>query len=953
MKCKKKILIILMLMVFAAFMVNSSIVYAFDEKEEEETNLSDIKTDLTYVEYLQFNQAIFPNKSIDIDVVNYDINSINVGISNAGVYTTETSLVNWPFIVEEEGYYNLKINYYPTEGNGLSIQRKLLIDGEYPFTEAKLLSFYRLWHDENKIQNENGNEIRPSQVEIPDWIDYCVSDETKFNEGYFQFYLTEGEHLLTLESVREPMEISSISFVPVKRIKTYQEKLEEWTKKGYQSASSVEFTKYQAEAEAIKSSPSLYATSDNTSSLTENHLGEKNHLYKIRLNLAGGNNWKIAGDFIEWKINVPEEGLYQLSFRYIQDLKKDLPAVRILYINGEIPFVECENIEFEYTKKFQIKTLGDNDGWYFHFKKGENTIRLQVGLGRYAQAINEIKNIIDSLNKLYRDIIVITGSSPDPNVDYQLKAYIPNIEGRFINARKEIEKTIELITNSISKKTEETVALNKLVDQLNEFSENVYKVSTNLSLFSSNISSLGTCLNNLMSQPLKIDYFGFHSEEAKLPKGKDNFFQKLWFEIKKLVVSFFVDYDSLGSGTSGEENITVWVLSGRDQAQVIKNLVSNDFTPEKNIGVSLKVVPSSALLPNTLIGEGPDVVLMAGNDLPVQYAFRNATYDLSTFSDFEEVIENNYYESALTNLRYNGGVYGLPETISFPVMFYREDIIVDQFNFDIPDTWDELLLIMLELQNYNMDIYLGQPSNVTNTGVDPLFASKLYQNGGDFYFENGKETALREENAIQTFIQWTEFYTQYGIPLSANFVNRFRSGDMPIGISDYSLFNTLTMSAPEINGKWKMALLPGTTQEDGSIDRSTLSSGTACMMIKNTEQPDASWEFLKWWTSDEVQTQYGREIESILGVSARYLTANIESMKRMPWSSDEIKVIREQYSFVKGFEQVPGGYITARELNYAFRKVVNENTNPRETLLKYSIAINSELTIKRKEFGLE
>ena len=243
------------------------------------------------------------------------------------------------------------------------------------------------------------------------------------------------------------------------------------------------------------------------------------------------------------------------------------------------------------------------------------------------------------------------------------------------------------------------------------------------------------------------------------------------------------------------------------------------------------------------------------------------------------------------------------------------------------------------------NIYI--PAAIGNT-----YASLLYQTGGDFYNDHGVSTGLSSEIAIDAFIKWTEFYTKYGVPISANFINRFRSGDMPIGISDYSMFNTLVMSAPEIQGKWSMTLLPG-TMKDGEIDRSSISSGTACMIVGDTNNPNESWEFLKWWTSADIQTSYGREIESILGASARYNAANIHAIERLPWSAHERNIILTQYRYIKGFENVPGGYMTTRQLDYAFRLVTNENANPRETLIEYIEYINEELTVKRKEFGLE
>jgi len=53
-----------------------------------------------------------------------------------------------------------------------------------------------------------------------------------------------------------------------------------------------------------------------------------------------------------------------------------------------------------------------------------------------------------------------------------------------------------------------------------------------------------------------------------------------------------------------------------------------------------------------------------------------------------------------------------------------------------------------------------------------------------------------------------------------------------------------------------------------------------------------------------------------------------------------------------GIPEIAGGYYTGRNLENAFREVVNKNLNPREVLTEYVIKINKEITKKRQEFGL-
>ena len=71
-----------------------------------------------------------------------------------------------------------------------------------------------------------------------------------------------------------------------------------------------------------------------------------------------------------------------------------------------------------------------------------------------------------------------------------------------------------------------------------------------------------------------------------------------------------------------------------------------------------------------------------------------------------------------------------------------------------------------------------------------------------------------DEAGVEAFDVYTRFFTDYGIPTYFDFVSRFRSGEMPIGIASYSTYNTLMVSAPEIKGLWDFTLIPGTEKTD-------------------------------------------------------------------------------------------------------------------------------------------
>jgi hypothetical protein len=109
---------------------------------------------------------------------------------------------------------------------------------------------------------------------------------------------------------------------------------------------------------------------------------------------------------------------------------------------------------------------------------------------------------------------------------------------------------------------------------------------------------------------------------------------------------------------------------------------------------------------------------------------------------------------------------------------------------------------------------------------------------------------------------------------------------------------------------------------------------------------------MKWWASADTQATYARELEAVMGAAARYATANKKTFSTLSWSSAEAAVLDEQHEWAFGIPQVAGGYYTERHITNAIRKVMNNNEDPRETILDYVTTINKELSNKRSEFGL-
>ena len=709
----------------------------------------------------------------------------------------------------------------------------------------------------------------------------------------------------------------------------------------------------EGESAQMRSSPSLYARYDHASPSTQPY-----DVYHTVLNYIGGDPWNTAGQWIEWDFTVPEDGYYNISVKARQTYQRGGLSCRTVYLDGQVPFDAMSSVAFSFDTNWKLYTLSDGEGtpYQFYLEKGNHTIRLEVTLGEMGGILRAMENSIYRLNQIYRKVLVLTGVSPDRFRDYKLEKTYPDVIEAMALESKRLYKLVDDTVALTGQKNDRVAVAQTLAVQLEQFVERPERITQSFSNFKDNITSLGTAMQNMAESKLDIDQIIISGVDAKPSIPHDHIFKKLIHEIRACVASYSVDYNSLGDiyDENTEDVIEVWIVTGRDQSTVLKTMVDDTFTRETGIKVNVKLVAPDAILTAVVAGIGPDVVLSVDGWYAVNYAMRNAVEDLTQFDDFETVVKP-FYQSALDPLTYDNGVtsgvYGLPETQQFSVLFYREDVLAD-LGLEVPRTWADLIACLPTIQGNNMAVGVPFP-DITTVDMSGL-NSLIYQHGGAIYSDNKQKTLIDSEEGVAAFKLYTSLYNDYGLPTIFDFVSRFRSGEMPLGVGSYTMYNTLVVSAPEIRGLWDFTLYPGTLKEDGTIDRSVHANGACCLMIATDDQAtkERAWEFMKWWVSADAQVRFGREMESVLGASARYATANRDALRQLAWSNEQLAVLEEQQSWSRGFPEIAGGYSTTRHMTNAIRKVINDKDDPRETLLTYTRTINEEIEIKRREFGL-
>lgn len=860
----------------------------------------------------------------------------------AAIVNKNDSYLEYEINAEQAGLYSIRVTYAPTVSKSTAYECSVIINGTLPFKSASDIQLNRKFYNKSEItQDKKGNDVRPEQAEDMNYRTFALKDSRGVFSDPLQFYLQQGSNRVRLEFTQGNVAVEKVEFYNDSAVPKYQEYRGQTA--GKVNAAPFEPIYRQAEEAKAITHTVLYPTYDKSSGATV-----PSDPAKLRLNTIGQGTWKMPGQSIEWEIDVPEDGYYNLGMRARQNYVRGFYSSRNIYIDDQLLFDEMKNVEFSYQVDWYIKVLGDDTPYLFYLEKGLHTIRMEAVPGIIGEFVSELEEIIFDLNTIYRKMIMVTGVTPDMYRDYQLEKDIPGLLESFDSLASRLRAMKKAIEKTGVKKGSEAVVAEKLAIQLDSFIDKPDTVPLRLEDFRNNISALSSWVGTLKEQPLELDYLFLKHADAPLPKANNNFFQQFSYRFMAFISSFVEDYSYVSDESENGSNLSVWVNLGRDQAQIIKDLAENYFTPQTDININISLV-QMGLVEAIAAGKGPDIALYTGMGDSVNLAARGALQDLSKDPNYKE-ITSRFHKNSMRPFLYNDGAYGYPIQQSFYMMFYRKDIF-DELELSPPKTWDEFYraLTVISKKKLLVGVPVGSATIPDNTMFDVL----LYQNDGDYYNKNQTQTLFDSDAALKAFTQWTEFYSKYSLPLTYDFYNRFRSGEMPLGFADYSVYNQLSVAAPEIDGLWEMLPMPGTVQKDGTVN-DTISGGVSgCIMLKKAKNKEAGYQFLDWFTSAKIQSEYGLAVENILGQGGRYNPANMEAIRMMNWSDKEADMLIGQMNKLQLTEQIPASYFVTRSLTNAFRSVVIRYENPRESLITYNNDINAEIKRKRKEMKLD
>lgn len=863
-----------------------------------------------------------------------------------GLLVNAEEVASLSLLIQNPGTYNLVAVYTTSEKNLFENPVDVTVD-QVAFTS----SFSFLWADDiSQIKTDRyGNEVLPEQYQLPRTA-ALLKEYESFSGLPLSFELNSGEVEVTLRPQNQSLLLYGIYAITPRQDCTYSDYLSAIKPSNAYSKGLITI---QGEDYRAKSDSSIRGTNVPNTSVTPTSP------YVKLINATADESNKSMGQKVYYEVNAPEDGLYYLSFKYCQPKKTGGCVYRTIEIDGKVPYSQLRDVGFPYTG---INTYANEtvDTGIF-LTQGVHILCLEVTAGPMEAPYRELMSIVNEINDTGIVLKRIKGnnsgesSGTDANRTWDIMQYMPDILERMNGWSSRLTEVYNTLKEIGGMEPAYVSDLMLAVQNLHRLTEKPRDIPNKLNLLSDDSSSAAQLaaltLTKIYEQNLSIDCIYLHGENETLPSASESWTSRLVAGIKQFLYSFSDDMNENVGVENESDTLTVWINKPSQYVEVLRQLTADDFTAETGIEVSFSIMPDEKkiTLANST-GGNPDVALGLSYYRPAEFAMRGMAVNLLEFEDFLDWYSPEYNIQALAPMAYEDGIYGASETQEFYVLFYRTDIL-DSLGLEVPDTWEDVKAMMPVLHRNAMNFNLPLANNVGYKSFEAT-GGFIFQNGGDYYSDDGFSANFGDPNTIRGLREMIDLYQVYGLAQNIpNFFNAFRSGNVPIGVSNFSTYLQLQVGAPELNGRWDIALVPGTKQADGTICRYWSADATSSMIFSNSQKKDAAYQFLKWWLSSETQLKYATELQMKYGSDYIWNTGNHVALAGMSYPLAHKKTILEQWSWQKEALRHPASYILEREVSNAWIAIVTEGEPFQARIDEASLVSNREILRKLTEFG--
>lgn len=373
-----------------------------------------------------------------------------------------------------------------------------------------------------------------------------------------------------------------------------------------------------------------------------------------------------------------------------------------------------------------------------------------------------------------------------------------------------------------------------------------------------------------------------------------------------------------GAGPSqgaGDAKVTINVWGMGEEAKSLPAF-AEQFTKENpNITVNVQALPwnqgHEKLLTAIASKKGPDVIQMGTSWVP-EFAEAKALTDLTPYLEhYPELNPDNFYAGAVESSQYKGTYVGSPWYVETRVLFYRTDLLQQVGYEAAPATWEELSDAAQKLAARGEGKY-GMSIDPKEQSLGFMFSR---QNGAKWFTENN-EPNFADPKFVEAVEYLNSFYQNGSAPkdLGLDIIPAFKEGILPMFISGPWNIKMIREQAPEIEGKWAVAVLP---KKENNI---SLLGGSNLSVFEYSQNKDAAVKFVAFMSRPETQLQWMEKTSSLPAATAAWEN---EALKNDP----NYRVIGEQLEAAQPMPVIPQWVQISEAYLKRFERIYRSNAD--------------------------
>lgn len=329
--------------------------------------------------------------------------------------------------------------------------------------------------------------------------------------------------------------------------------------------------------------------------------------------------------------------------------------------------------------------------------------------------------------------------------------------------------------------------------------------------------------------------------------------------------------DSSGNESAdGKTTLDFWSFWGSGARQEVIEEIIDDFNASQDkIEVKYSYQPWGDIwiksLSSITAGNPPDVIVQDINSVAQRAEAQQAT-NLSEY--IEEGFSDEFYPQLWDTVEYEGDAYAVPFNTDTQVIFYNKTLFKEAgiSEEQLPQTWEELETVARKLDVKNGDDFerIGFYP-LWNLGAD-VWA--LNADDGVSWFDKDENVKIDTDNkveALEWILDWQEYYGQDTINrLEAEFgsgvADPFISGLVAMRAQNINYYSSLAENAPD---DFEFGVIQIPEKESGSGHWSW-GGGFVLEVPYGAKDPEASYEFIKYLSTPEVQEKFGEKSFDIM-----------------------------------------------------------------------------------------